>query len=208
MFYPRGGKELIVGDDDCQVKVNLPPEGMVWNHKLNKLEPAYIIKRSEIKSEQYWEQQKLPAGYRDRRERERVAQIIDDTYVDPELEEFRVQEWHRRLFGTWFWNNGKMEYITGTNYLFLNYWVLDDGLPEFRITDMEFFYAWAGGGQQYFPDVYFLGIGRCFIIPPYRILLRPSLGRCCIQESLHRYPFCRPWISHRYSYPLFLFRIS
>ena len=150
MFYPRGGKELIVGDDECQVRVNLPPEGKVWNHKKARLEPAYIIKRSDKPEEQWWEHQKLPNQYKERRAKEKIAQSLDETYVDPELEEFRIQEWHRRLFGTWFWNNGKMEYITGTNYLFLNYWVLDDGLPEFRVTDRDFFYAWASVSEN--PD--------------------------------------------------------
>lgn len=143
MFYPRGGKEIIVGDDDCQVKVNLPPEGMVWNHKRKEIEPAYVIQRSTIKEEQYWEAPKLPEGYREKRAREKAAQAIDPTYADPELEDLRAIEWHRRLYGTWFWNNGKMEYVTGTFYLFLTYWVLDDGLPEYRVTDRDFFYAWA-----------------------------------------------------------------
>lgn len=143
MFHSRGGKEIIVGDDDCEVRVNLPPDGMVWNYRKNELEPAHIIQRSLIKSEQYWEAPKIPDGYRDKRAKEKAAQQLDDTYLDPEIEEFRQIEWHRRMYGTWFWNNGELEYITGTHYLFLTYWVLDDGLPEYRVTDRDFFYAWA-----------------------------------------------------------------
>lgn len=143
MFYPRGGQEIVVGDDDCQVKVHLPPEGMVWNHKTKVLEPAYVIKRSNSSDEQYWESPRLPDKYREKRAKEKAAQAIDPSYIDPELEDFRQIEWHRRLYGTWFWNNGKMEYVTGTFYLFLTYWVLDDGLPEYRVTDRDFFYSWA-----------------------------------------------------------------
>lgn len=143
MYYPRGGNEIVIGEEDYTIKVNLPPQGMIWNHKKKQIEPAYVIQRSTIPSEQYWEAPKLPENYREKRAKEKVAQSIDPDYADPELEELRQVEWHRRLYGTWFWNNGKMEFITGTFYLFLTYWVLDDGLPEFRVTDRDFFYAWS-----------------------------------------------------------------
>jgi hypothetical protein len=143
MFYPRGGKELVVGDDDCLVTVQLPPEGHIWNHIKKQLEPCEVICRSLLHADQYWEAPKLPDNYKRKRAAEREMQKADKQYCDPELETFRRREWHRRLFGVWFYNNGKLEYLTGTHYLFLTYWVLDDGLPEFRITDRDFFYAWA-----------------------------------------------------------------
>ena len=34
-----------------------------------------------------------------------------------------------------------------------------------------FFHAGTGAFFQYFPDLYFLGTGRCFIIPADRLLL-------------------------------------
>jgi hypothetical protein len=151
MFYPRGGKELTIGyEDDTLMKVHLPPEGMVWNYHTKQVEYSDIIKRSEIKEEQYWEAPKLPANYRYKRHLEKKAQEIDESYVDIELEEFRKREWKRRLYGVWFWNNGELCFITGTYYLFLTYWILDDGLPEFRIPDRDFFYAW--GANEENPD--------------------------------------------------------
>jgi hypothetical protein len=142
MFYPRGGRELIVGEDDCAAKVHLPPEGHIWNYIKKQIEPCDVIQRSLLHAEQFWVPTQLPENYRQKRNAERVAQRADPDYTDPDLEAFRSQEWRRRMFGVWFMNNGKMEFITGTHYLFLTYWMLDDGLPEFRIPDRDFFYAW------------------------------------------------------------------
>lgn len=130
-------------EEDTMMKVHLPPEGMVWNHLKKRVEPSDIISRSTIKEDQYWEAPKLPDNYRLKRYKEKKAQDIDPDFTDPELEEFRRREWRRRLLGVWFMNNGKMEFITGTHYLFLTYWVLDDGLPEFRVPDRDFFYGWS-----------------------------------------------------------------
>lgn len=53
---------------------------------------------------------------------------------------FIKREWRRRLYGYWFFNNGKATYIDGWHYFYLNYYELDGGLPEYRDRDRRFFH--------------------------------------------------------------------
>lgn len=64
-------------------------------------------------------------------------------------------EWDRRNNGYWFFNNGNIEYITGTHYFYVNWWnmpvkkTLNTGrkikktdLPSFVDSDRDYFYVW------------------------------------------------------------------
>lgn len=68
--------------------------------------------------------------------------IADEFYINPHLEEFRVQEYERISNGHWFYNKGKPVYLTGDHYFYLNWWELNTGYPDFRHTDRELFYFW------------------------------------------------------------------
>lgn len=48
-------------------------------------------------------------------------------------------QWERRNNGYWFFNNGTPTFITGLHYFYLNFWELDNGLPEYRYRDRMFF---------------------------------------------------------------------
>ncbi len=139
----EGWTKIDVGEDDYKITCELPPVGMVYNYKTKQLESTEMIARSMIGSEQYWERPKPPDGWRAKRVKERASQKFDSDYVDPELEIYREREWHRRLYGAWFMNNGVPTYISGTHYFFLTHWTLDIGYPDFRMPDYEFFHAWA-----------------------------------------------------------------
>lgn len=52
------------------------------------------------------------------------------------------REWSRRVNGYWFYNNGKIEYITGIHYFYLAHWKIDIGLPKFVDADRDYFYLW------------------------------------------------------------------
>jgi hypothetical protein len=128
---------MVVGEVDLAITVHLPPEGMVWNYDTGKLEPCEVIQRSLIKSEQYWEAPKLPDNYAKKVHKEKQIQKLDSSYVDPELQKYRAREWHRRKYGVWFMNNGKMLYLTGLHYFYLTHWHIDIGLPTFRYPDLK-----------------------------------------------------------------------
>lgn len=55
---------------------------------------------------------------------------------------FIAREWDRRLNGYWFYNNGNIEYITGLNYFYINWWRINTGYPMFIDCDRDFFYVW------------------------------------------------------------------
>lgn len=121
------------------LKCYIPPVGKVKHYRTGELVDRPILKRSDDTSEQYWERTALPHNYKKKRVEEKKRQKIDPTYIDVELEEFRRQEWDRRLNGVWFLNNGRPEYLTGLAYFYLNWWKIDSGYPDFRKTDWEYF---------------------------------------------------------------------
>lgn len=49
------------------------------------------------------------------------------------------KQWYHRLFGYWFFNNGKPTYIDGWHFDYLNYFYLDIGLPSYRDRDRRWF---------------------------------------------------------------------
>jgi hypothetical protein len=54
--------------------------------------------------------------------------------------EFVEREWHRRWNGVWILIGGEPVYLTGTAYLFFNYWRAESGdFPDFRMEAVEFF---------------------------------------------------------------------
>jgi len=57
-----------------------------------------------------------------------------------EIIAFEDQESDRITYGIFFWNNGKIEYMTPFHYWYCNYWQPYFGYPSFRVTDMEFCY--------------------------------------------------------------------
>jgi hypothetical protein len=122
------------------LKCNIPPPGYVYNILNGQVERRLIHAKSTKKSDQYWEAIKLPENYTKLRNKEIQDQNEDKEYFDPTLEQFRTQEWDRRLNGFWFYNNGVPTYITGLHYFYLNYWHLDTGLPKYRDTDRKYFY--------------------------------------------------------------------
>ena len=51
------------------------------------------------------------------------------------------KQWYYRLFGYWFFNNGKPTYLDPWHFFYLNYWELDIGLPEYRDRDRRWYLA-------------------------------------------------------------------
>jgi hypothetical protein len=139
MFKPiKGGKKISIQGLDCWI----PPEGVVLNKLTNEFEARPIYKRSEIKKEQYWEIPKKPENVKERLIEEAYKREENPTFFDTELQQYREEEWDRRLNGFWFYNNGKPTYVTGVHYFYLAHWYIDIGYVSFRIPNMELFYFW------------------------------------------------------------------
>ena len=122
------------------IKINIPPNGVLYNIMTNAWEERDILSRSAKPAYQYWERPQPPADYETKRKKEMLVQKTNPEYYNPELQAYKNQEWDRRLNGLWFYNNGRGTYLTGLHYFYLTHWKLDIGYPEFRITDLHFFY--------------------------------------------------------------------
>ena len=122
------------------IKVNLQPSGIVWNVLTNDWEKRDILARSAKADYQYWERPLPPPDYELKRKKEILTQKTAPEYYNPELQDYRNQEWDRRLNGLWFMNGGKVTYLTGLHYFYLTHWKIDVGYPDFRMTDLYFFY--------------------------------------------------------------------
>lgn len=77
--------------------------------------------------------QKIKSSFEwSRRDNHFKAQWID--YIE--------REFDRREYGHWFMNNSKPTYMTGTNYMYLQWSKIDVGLPDFRESNRLFFIFW------------------------------------------------------------------
>lgn len=136
---PQGNSVDIQG-----LTCNLPPEGYVFNILTKNIEFVGVHTRSARQWEQYWERIAMPDWYFsvmkawDEHEKKRKEDTLD--FYDYRLEEYKKQEWNRRLNGMWFLNNGVPTYITGMHYMYMQWWSIDIGYPKFRIPDLEYFY--------------------------------------------------------------------
>ena len=126
------------------LKCNLPPDGYVYNIITKQLEFRGVYERDKNIDEQYWKRIPMPSWYADTMKKwdEFDKKKKDDEleFYDEKLEEFKRQEWDRRLNGFWYMNNGKPTYLTGLHYLYLQWWSIDIGYPKFRMPDLEKFY--------------------------------------------------------------------
>ena len=136
----ENGSTIHIQGLDC----NLPPEGYVFNILTKQVEYRGVYKRSDVQSEQYWKRIPLPSWYADTMkewdEYDKKKKDEAPEFYNEKLEEFKKQEWDRRLNGFWYMNNGKATYLTGMHYLYLQWWSIDIGYPKFRIPDLEKFY--------------------------------------------------------------------
>lgn len=126
----------------------IPPEGYVFNVATKQLEYRGVFSRSDDVKEQKWERIPLPDWYKEVQKKwkayDKKKKEDDPEFYDEQLEAYKKSEWDKRLNGHWFMNNGKATYLTGSHYMFMQWWQIDIGYPRFRIPDLEYFYF-----QQY-----------------------------------------------------------
>lgn len=100
-----------------------------------------VIKRSGSAKQQYWEREPFPDWYDKRREAEQAVQESGmPKHTDSYCEDFRKQEWNRRMSGVWVYIKGRPTYLTGLHYFYVQYWSIDSNPPLYRECDRLFFY--------------------------------------------------------------------
>ena len=99
-----------------------------------------IYKRSDKKSEQYWE------VFPHKPELKKIKTIFDwkaypETFKQ-NLHGYIDNEFKRREEGFWFYNKGVPTYLTGTHYMYLQWSKIDVGRADFREANRLFFIFW------------------------------------------------------------------
>jgi len=104
------------------------------------LAPKIIKKRSKDSKEQYWEADDYPS------ELSKIKTIFQWNQMPMDFIEkwtpYIDSEFDKRDEGTFFMNNGKPSYITGSHYMYLQWTKIDIGLPEFRESNRIFWIFW------------------------------------------------------------------
>ncbi len=106
-------------------KVRLPDEP----------ESSEIVNYGKERKQQKWSRLDLPSFF------ENVEYNKDgDLILTPEQEAFAEQEVKRCKKGVWVMIGGRLRYITGKYYFFLQYYILEDGtVPDFREADRIYY---------------------------------------------------------------------
>ena len=99
-----------------------------------------VYKRSKKANEQFWEVKKLPE------ELKKIQTVFDwnqypqgfkDKWYD-----YINQEFIKREEGYWYYNKGIPTYITGTQYMYLQWTKIDVGSADFRESNRLFYIFW------------------------------------------------------------------
>jgi hypothetical protein len=102
--------------------------------------PKDCKKRSNTKSEQYWEREESP------KELSKIQSIFHwnekpvqfkDSWID-----YIERQFDYREQGYWFMNNGKPTYITGSHWMYLQWSNIDIGYPDFREANRIYWIFW------------------------------------------------------------------
>ena len=140
-MYRRIEKGKIIDVQGLQCCV--PPEGYVWDILTNELVFTDVYSRSDDPKEQYWERFKFPMWYKEvtKREDEYLKNKKDDSppFYDKKYEEYKSQEWFRRLNGMWVMINGEAVFLPPLYYYVLQWFRIDVGYVKFTEPHLKAF---------------------------------------------------------------------
>lgn len=151
MFQPiEGGSSEVVHGLRCWIPPqpehheimnwDLPRDEQMWR-KIGRpswyddlrAEEEYEEEQLEIRKAEFLKKKRGPLTKADR-------EFLRSEHFNPKLEEYRQQEWHRRLNGFWLYIDGKATYITGKHYFYLEHCILNIGPPKYFDISRQNFY--------------------------------------------------------------------
>jgi hypothetical protein len=102
--------------------------------------PKECLQRHSTKENQYWERSELPKPLK------RIQSIFQWNEMPKDFKnrwiDYIEEEFDRREYGVWFYNNGNPTYITGGHYMYLQWTNIDVGYPDFREANRILFIFW------------------------------------------------------------------
>jgi len=140
--YTNEDRSLIVNENDRELSpIEIP---------LPKAPAVELIQNYGLKADdQVFTREKIPDKVLELNERFNEGQFSLDelwAYIDANQRKFKEEiafiadQVNKRLYGMWVYIDGKPTYLNGWNFFYLNYWPLDNGLPEYRDRDRKFFH--------------------------------------------------------------------
>jgi hypothetical protein len=125
---------------------SIPEPGYVYNHITKLYEKREIAIRNAGVRGQYWERLQPPSWYKDvlKKEDEYLKKKKEDEppFYDERYEQFKRQEWDRRLNGYWLMiynphtKQDEPVYLTGFYYMLLQWFSIDVGYPDFMMPHL------------------------------------------------------------------------
>ena len=104
------------------------------------LAPLACYKRSNVRSEQYWE--RVPIS----KELDKIQSIFQWNSKPTEFKnnwiDYIESQFDYREQGFWFMNNGDKTYITGSHWMYLQWASIDVGYPDFREANRIYWIFW------------------------------------------------------------------
>lgn len=134
-----GEKEFIQGLDCYIPPIEYVPDYYSGSGSLIKSDILFIDKKTK---DQKWQRQPLPDWYNKKFQAELVVRESNPEFRDDDLQQIRKAHWQKRLNGGWIMINGNPVYLTGKHWLYMNWWALDTGYPDFRENDRKQSYFW------------------------------------------------------------------
>lgn len=135
--YKKADKFLVVNDNDPDLKaISIP---------LPEMPPWYEIAGYGLEPKlQKWKQIPLPPRLKKlnfekltNREKWKILNENREAYKTEIA--FIEKMWEYRINGYWFYVNGKATWISGDHFFFLNHWIIDIGVPEYRSRGRTFY---------------------------------------------------------------------
>ena len=147
-------KAWVYGYDEKYDVVIISKDGTIGDiYNINGLHialpatPDNVYSRNKKQDLQYWEPFEYP------KELQRIKNIFQWHNMPKDFKanwvDYIEQEFDRRDAGFWFMNNGVPTYVTGSNYMYLQWTKIDVGLPDYREANRVFWIYWEACKADY-----------------------------------------------------------
>jgi len=117
----------------------------IQNFGLKKENQYFVKEEQHPKLPKLYEQAKkdfLKQNKKEQKENPLRNIQIELAKKDREIGAWIEEQWHKRIHGVWQYIYGKPIHIPGIAWYYLNYYTLDIGSPNFRMTDNDFWLWW------------------------------------------------------------------
>ena len=119
----------------------IPPVGYLWDVMTDKLVYTGVYQRSKNPLEQYWEREQFPEWYKEVTKKEddyiKRKKEDDPPFYDERYEEYKREQWYKRLNGAWVKIKGKDIFLPPLYFYLLQWFRIDVGYAKFTTPHLK-----------------------------------------------------------------------